>query len=52
MTSQTFGEAFERVKQLVAIFSENEQRYLTPGYSEAQARLDFIDKFWIAWLGC
>ena len=23
MTSQTFGEAFERVKQLVAIFSES-----------------------------
>ena len=48
MTVQTFAEAFERVKQLVDIFSENEQRYTSPGYSEAQARLDFIDKFWIA----
>jgi adenine-specific DNA-methyltransferase len=48
MTVQTFGEAFERVKQLVDIFRENEQRYPSPGYSEAQTRLDFIDKFWIA----
>src|SRR5437667_4536568 len=45
---QTFDEAFERVKQLVSTFSENESKYLAPGYSEAQARLDFIDKFWIA----
>jgi adenine-specific DNA-methyltransferase len=43
-----FDEGFERVKQLVTIFSHNEQRYLAAGYSEAQARLDFIDKFWIA----
>ncbi|MBA3357018.1 MAG: type I restriction enzyme HsdR N-terminal domain-containing protein [Pyrinomonadaceae bacterium] len=48
MLSHPFAEAFERVKHLVAIFSQNEQRYLSPGYSEAQARLDFIDKFWIA----
>lgn len=45
---QTFDEAFERVKELVSIFSENEGKYLSPGYSEAQARLEFIDKFWIA----
>ena len=45
---QSFVEAFERVKELVVIFSRNEQRYLAAGYSEAQARLDFIDKFWIA----
>ena len=45
---QTFDEAFTRVKELVAIFKESEERYLSPGYSEAQARLDFIDKFWIA----
>src|SRR5438552_14805765 len=48
MMVQTFAEAFERVTQLVEIFSENEQRYTSPGYSEAQARLDFIDKFWTA----
>lgn len=40
---QTFDEAFERVRQLVSIFSDNESKYLAPGYSEAQARLDFID---------
>src|SRR5258706_14662528 len=45
---QTFDEAFTRVKELVSIFQQNEERYLPPGYSEAQARLDFIDKFWIA----
>jgi type I restriction-modification system DNA methylase subunit len=45
---QTFDGAFERAKELVSIFSENEGKYLSPGYSEAQARLDFIDKFWIA----
>ena len=45
---QTFDEAFTRVKELVSIFQQSEERYLSPGYSEAQARLDFIDKFWIA----
>jgi adenine-specific DNA-methyltransferase len=45
---RTFDAAFERAKQLVSIFSENEGKYLSPGYSEAQARLEFIDKFWIA----
>src|SRR5713226_5680365 len=45
---QTFDEAFARVKQLVSTFSDNESKYLAPSYSEAQARLDFIDKFWIA----
>ena len=48
MIPQDFADAFERVKELVSIFSQNEERYLSPGYSEAQARLDFIDKFWIA----
>ncbi len=48
MIPQTFEQAFERVKQLVQVFKQNEKRYLAPDYSEAQARLDFIDKFWIA----
>jgi type I restriction-modification system DNA methylase subunit len=48
MTPQNFDEAFERVKQLVQIFKQNEKQYLLPAYSEAQARLDFIDKFLIA----
>ena len=45
---QTFDQAFTRIQELVSIFKENEARYTAPGYSEAQARLDFIDKFWIA----
>jgi type I restriction-modification system DNA methylase subunit len=45
---QTFDEAYERVKHLVSIFRQNEKQYLSSAYSEAQARLDFIDKFWIA----
>jgi hypothetical protein len=48
MIPQTFDEAFERVKQLVQVFKQNEKTYLSPEYIEAQARLDFIDKFWIA----
>jgi adenine-specific DNA-methyltransferase len=48
MIPNNFDEAFERVKQLVQVFKQNEKRYLAPDYSEAQARLDFIDKFWIA----
>jgi len=48
MIPQNFADAFARVKELVSIFNQNEARYLSPGYSEAQARLDFIDKFWIA----
>lgn len=48
MIPQTFDEAFERVKQLVQVFKKNEKTYLASDYSEAQARLDFIDKFWIA----
>ena len=45
---QSFDEAFARVKELVEIFKQNENFYLAPGYGEADARKDFIDKFWIA----
>jgi type I restriction-modification system DNA methylase subunit len=48
MIPQTFNEAFERVERLVSVFKQNEQQYLSPTYSEQQARIDFIDKFWIA----
>ena len=48
MIPDTFDEAFERVKQLALVFKQNEKQYLSSYYSEAQARLDFIDKFWIA----
>ena len=45
---QTFGEAFARVKELVTTFKENESFYTGSAYQEAEARKDFIDKFWIA----
>jgi type I restriction-modification system DNA methylase subunit len=45
---QTFDESFERVKQLVTVFHHSEEQYLSSKHSEAQARKDFIDKFWIA----
>lgn len=48
LPAQSFGAAFERVEQLVSDFSKNEKHYLSSDYLEAQARLDFIDKFWIA----
>ena len=43
-----FEEAFDRIEHLVTIFKQNELRYISAAYSEAQARLDFIDKFWVA----
>ena len=36
---QTFDEAFERAKQLVSIFSENEGKYLAT--SEFRKRADY-----------
>ncbi|MET0465637.1 MAG: N-6 DNA methylase [Chitinophagaceae bacterium] len=48
MIPQSFNEAFERVSHLASVFKENEHQYLAPSYSEAQARIDFIDKFWVA----
>jgi len=40
--------AFEKIGGLVEDFQSNESVYKSAGYSEAQARMDFIDKFWIA----
>jgi type I restriction-modification system DNA methylase subunit len=48
MIPQSFDEAFESVQQLVSRFYKNERQYLSSSYSEAQARQDFVDKFWIA----
>ena len=48
MSEQTFSTAFSTVKQLAEDFRANKQTYLDAKYSEAQARLDYIDKFWIA----
>jgi len=43
-----FDRAYERVSKLARDFEENEAHFKDPKYSEAQARKDFIDKFWIA----
>jgi hypothetical protein len=43
-----FDAAFARVKELAATFKAGEARYLSPDYQEAEARKDFIDKFWTA----
>lgn len=48
MIPQNFAEAYERVKQLVEVFNQNEPFYVGPGYNEVDARKDFIDKFWMA----
>ncbi|MCK4461096.1 MAG: type I restriction enzyme HsdR N-terminal domain-containing protein, partial [candidate division Zixibacteria bacterium] len=43
-----FDVAFEKVSRLVEKFGSNKSYYLSAKYQEAEARLDFIDKFWIA----
>jgi len=48
MSASSFDLAFEKVKGLVATFQANESRYLSPVYQEAEARKDFIDKFFTA----
>lgn len=40
--------AYFTVQKLVESFKANEKYYLSPSYSEAEARKDFIDKFFIA----
>lgn len=41
-------KAFEDVQLLVKKFTDNLSHYMSPGYSEAEARQDFIDDFFIA----
>jgi type I restriction-modification system DNA methylase subunit len=48
MPPHAFEEAFEKVGKLAATFQANEARYLSAEYQEAEARKDFIDKFFIA----
>ena len=48
MSVPALEEAFEKVSKLAATFQANETRYLSPGYQEAEARKDFIDKLFIA----
>jgi hypothetical protein len=43
-----FSKAFEDVQQLVNTFNSSYSYYMSPGYSEAEARQDFIDNFFIA----
>lgn len=44
----TFDKAFDEVGKLVQTFTSNIQHFMSAGYSEADARKDFIDKFFIA----
>jgi adenine-specific DNA-methyltransferase len=43
-----FDLALERIGALVKTFKRHESKYKSANYSEAEARKDFIDKFWIA----
>jgi len=44
----TLETAFEMIQELAQTFDANKHAYLGSDYSEAQARKDFIDKFFIA----
>ncbi len=48
MVCSSLATAHAAVVALVHDFAAQEAHYLSPGYSEAQARLSFIDKFWTA----
>lgn len=48
MVSTSLESAHAAVVELVRDFAANEAFYLSPGYSEAQARVSFIDKLWMA----
>jgi adenine-specific DNA-methyltransferase len=48
MEGKGFEEAFAKVGELVTTFQANEPQYLSPDYQEAEARKDFIDKFFMA----
>lgn len=48
MIAATLESAHALVCQLVRDFSEREANFCSPSYSEAQVRVDFIDKLWCA----
>ncbi len=48
MICTSLESAHAAVIQLVEDFSDGEVHYLSPGYSEAPARVSFIDKLWMA----
>ena len=43
-----FASAYAIVCDLIADFEARRENYIPPAYSEALARLSFIDKFWTA----
>ncbi len=48
MVCTSLEAAHAAVVGLVTDFAASEAHYLSPGYSEAQARVSFIDKLWMA----
>lgn len=44
----SFESAHAAICALIDDFAAHRSSYMDPGYSESQARLDFIDKFWTA----
>lgn len=48
MMNPTFQEAYDAVQLLVEKFKANNEHYMRSTYSEAEARQDFIDKFFNA----
>ncbi|MEK6616328.1 MAG: hypothetical protein AABZ32_09495 [Bacteroidota bacterium] len=48
MKEENFDLAYKKVKGLVAKFKQGEQSYLSPSYSEAAVRQDFLDDFFTA----
>ncbi len=48
MTTQAFELAHATVCSLVKNFRQNKNHYLGNRYQESEARIDFIDKFWVA----
>ena len=48
MNDKALTEAMGKINILVKEFRENESHYKSIKYTEAEARKDFIDKFWIA----
>jgi adenine-specific DNA-methyltransferase len=48
MNSTTLDQAFNDVQKLVEKFEKGKDHYMSPSYSESEARQDFIDDFFIA----
>lgn len=48
MINVEFDCAYAAIAKLVQRFQQNDHHYLGPRYQESEARIDFIDKFWIA----